>query len=426
MPDARSVALETLAHITTDRIEVDEALARTGFSNLDPRERSFAYTLVMTCLRWGRAADHILMEYMETLLPERKQHAKWAMRMGVVQLRVLGTPDHAAVSETVDLIKSHKADKAFAGLTNAVLKKVAAERPVMQPRNAFPHWFETNWRESYSEDDFNAMAHVMVEEPHLDITVPRDIFTYEKAFAATKMAEMTLRMPAGTSGADVAKMQGYHEGAWWVQDAAAALPVQLLGNINGLDILDLCAAPGGKTAQLVAGGAKVTSIDRSPSRIKRLQENMARLKMTPTIIDADIMKWEPKKTFDAILLDAPCSATGTFRRHPEIGWIRGPREHLRLAGIQRDMLERAWTWLKPGGRLLYAVCSLEPEEGEKQMEWFCEQHANAEVMRPVMSPGIVPAEAWTLKNTLRILPHYGSDMGGYDGFFAACIVKKAP
>lgn len=425
MPDARSTALDVLAHITTDRIEVDEAIARTGFANLDARERGFAFTLVMTCLRWGRAADHLLMAHMETLLPERKQRAKWAMRMGVIQLRVLGTPDHAAVSETVDLMKANKGDKAFAGLTNAVLKKIAAERPVVEPRNAFPHWFETNWRESYGDEDFVAMAHMMVEEPPLDLTIRGDVLEYEKKLGGLRVGERTVRLPKEISGTDVKNLEGYNEGAWWVQDAAATLPVMLLGDVKGLHVLDLCAAPGGKTAQLCAGGATVTAVDRSPSRIRRLQENMQRLNMSPTIMDADIMKWEPQHSFDAILLDAPCSATGTFRRHPEIGWIRGPREHLRLAGIQRDMLERAWQWLKPGGRLVYAVCSLEPAEGEQQMEWFAETHANASIVRPIMTPGIIPQEAWTLKNTVRVLPHYGREIGGYDGFFTACIVKTA-
>lgn len=425
MPSARSVALDALAHVTTDKIEVDEALARTGFNNLPALDKSFAYTLVMACLRWGRAADHILMDYMETLLPERKQHAKWAMRMGVVQLRVLGVPDHAAVSETVDIIKARKGDAAYVGLANAVLKKVAQERPPVQSAKAFVQHYEQSWCEAYGAEDYRAMAEAMVEEPYLDITVPKDIYRFEKELNATKIGEMTLRLPPDTTGGDVRKLPGYAEGAWWVQDAAAALPVQLLGNVRGLDILDLCAAPGGKTAQLIAAGAKVTSVDRSPARIRRLKENMQRLKMEPEIIDADILKWTPKKQYDAILLDAPCSATGTFRRHPEIGWIRNPREGRYLVGTQRDMMEKVWEWLKPGGRFIYAVCSLEQDEGEKQVEWFTGKHRNAQVVRPQMTPGIVPQEAWNLQNMLRILPHYNRGEGGYDGFFAACIVKTA-
>lgn len=425
MPDARSIALDVLTHITTDRIEVDDALARTGFANLDARERSFAFTLVMACLRWGRAADRVLMQYMEILLPERKQYAKWAMRMGVIQLRVLATPDHAAVSETVELMKSSKGDKAYAGLTNAVLKRVAAERPKIEPVNAFPHWFESKWRETYGDVDFVAMADAMVEEPPIDITVPKESDHYLKALNAVRMSDMTLRLPAGTAGNDVVRLEGFRDGAWWVQDAAAALPVRLLGDVKGMQVLDLCAAPGGKTAQLCAGGAIVTSVDRSPSRIARLRENMGRLKMQPTIIDADIMKWEPEGTFDAIVLDAPCSATGTLRRHPEIGWIRNPREQGRLAYMQREMLERVWAWLKPGGKLVYAVCSLEPEEGEKQVEAFLEAHKDASAQRPAIAPGVIPPSAWTLQNTLRILPHYDTMHGGYDGFFAALLTKSA-
>ncbi len=425
MLDARTIALDALTHITTDRIEVDDALSRTGFANLNVRDRGFAFTLVMTCLRWGRAADHLLMAHMETLLPERKQRAKWAMRMGVIQLRVMGTPDHAAVSETVDLMKADKADKAFAGLTNAVLKKIATERPVVEPVHAFPHWLETRWRAAYSDDDFRAMAHVMVEQPPLDITVPKQIYEYEKTLGAHKFGTCTLRMPKEISGGEVAALAGYKEGAWWVQDAAATIPVQLLGDIAGREVLDMCAAPGGKTAQLCAAGALVSAIDRSPSRIKRLRENMDRLKMTPTIIDADVLKWAPKKQFDAILLDAPCSATGTIRRHPEIGWIRSARDDGRMEKVQREMLEQAWEWLKVGGKLVYAVCSLEPSEGEQQMEWFAQTHANAAITRPAMQEGAVPQEAWTLQNTVRVLPHYNAASGGYDGFFCACIVKRA-
>jgi 16S rRNA (cytosine967-C5)-methyltransferase len=410
MTDARSTALQVLTHITTDRIELDGALERTGFSQLTPRDRGFAFRLIMASLRYGRAADAVLKRQMYSLLPERKQRARWVMRMGVVELLVLETPAHAAVSEAVRLIKSHKADKAYSGVTNAVLKKIALARPVLDALSAFPEALIAAWQNAYGFEVTQAIATSLLHEPALDITAingeTRDVL--QQKLGGTPIGLASLRL--GTDITDVTALDGYKEGMWWVQDVAAAQPVTLLGEVKGCDVLDLCAAPGGKTAQLCAAGAYVTAVDRSPARLARLRENMQRLKMNPTIIEADIAQWQPPEgqRFDAILLDAPCSATGTLRRHPDLHWTRDFRDYSRLISSQRTLLERAWEWLNPSGRLVYAVCSLQPEEGEEQLEWFLKNRPDA-----VSEPA----------GMLRLLPHSGNAGCEMDGFFAVVIVK---
>jgi 16S rRNA (cytosine967-C5)-methyltransferase len=410
MTDARSLALQVLTHITTDRIELDDALARTGFAHAAPRDRGFAYRLVMASLRYGRAADAVLAAQMDSLLPERKQRARWVMRMGVVELLVLGTPDHAAVSEAVRLMKSHKGDKAYSGVTNAVLKKIALARPAWDALNAFPETLIASWKNAYGAEATQEISASFLHEPSLDITAIsgeiRDVL--HQTLGGTSFAATSLRL--GTEITDVTALDGYAEGTWWVQDIAAAQPVTLLGDIKGCDVLDLCAAPGGKTAQLCAAGARVTAVDRSPARVNRLRENMQRLKMTPNIIEADIARWQPEQgqRYDAILLDAPCSATGTLRRHPDLHWTRDFSDYTRLISSQRTLLERAWEWLKPSGKLVYAVCSLQREEGEEQIEWFIKNW-----------PDAVSESA----DMLRLLPHSGNAEGEMDGFFAARISK---
>lgn len=424
MLNPRAVALDALTHISTDKIEVEDALARTGFDNLDGRDRGFAYTLLLHTLRWGRAADHVLASYMETLLPERKQRARWAMRMGVVQLRVLATPAHAAVSETVALLKKNKAEKAYSGLANAVLKRIAQDAPTLEPVRALPAWLADSWRRAYGEQALYAMAELMLKEATLDVSVPHNREHWAEALGGRMIGAQSVRLNAEVAARDVTTLPGFEDGAWWVQDVAATLPVHMLGEVKGKHVLELCAAPGGKTSQLCAAGAAVTALDRSPSRMKRLKENMQRLRLQPQCVEADALRWAPDRQYDAILLDAPCSATGTLRRHPEMGWIRGESDHVKLVGIQREMLARAWEWLSPGGALVYAVCSLQPEEGEAQMAWACENLPHATIEKPVLGDEVVPQAAWNEQGTLRLLPHMG-EAGGYDGFFAAKLVKSA-
>lgn len=414
MTDARRIALDALTRITEENREVDDALTDAGIERLEGRERGFAYTLVMNSLRWGRAADALLATYIEKPIPERKHRALWALRMGVVQLLALGVPPHAAVSTTVTLIKKRKPDIAYAGMANAVLKKIAAEGK-LDPLLALPEWMRFRWESSYGAQTARAMAEAIMVEP------PQDISLKEGAsLEGERIGRITVRNQA----TDVTALPGYDEGQWWVQDVASTLPAQLLGEVNGKRVLDACAAPGGKTAQLCASGAEVTALDRSPMRLKRLAENMQRLGFTPTIVEADVMRWQPDALFDAILLDAPCSATGTLRRHPEIGWMRAETDMTKLAGIQSKLLAHAWGWLKPGGVMVYSVCSLETEEGERQVERFLDKHKDATIRAPHLAEGAAPDGAISAEGYLRTLPHHWAEKGGMDGFFAVALQKK--
>jgi len=429
MTDARRIALEALTRITAEGRELDDALADAGIAQAEGRERGFAYTLVMHSLRWGRAADALLAQYIEKPIPERKHRAHWALRMGVVQLLVLKVPAHAAVSTTVALLKKRKPDVAYAGMANAVLKKIAGDG-CLDASAALPEWMRMRWERIYGAQTVAAMAAMLVEEPPLDITLQ------QAAGTAVPLAAPLPASPLQGEGmeigreslrlapTDVTALAGYAEGMFWVQDVASTLPVQLLGEVAGLRVLDACAAPGGKTAQLCARGASVTSLDRSPARLRRLRENMQRLHFTPEVVEADIHDWQPAASFDAILLDAPCSASGTLRRHPELGWMRAESDIAKLAGVQAKLWARCWQWLKPGGRMVYSVCSIEPEEGEEQLAAFLKAHPEAELVPATLSETAAPREAMTPQGTLRTLPHHWAEKGGMDGFFAVCVRKR--
>lgn len=413
MTNPRRVALDALTQITAEGQDVESALGFAGIAALEGRDRGFAYTLVMNGLRWGRAADTCLARYIAKPIPERKHRAHWALRLGVVQLLVLGVPAHAAVSTTVALLKKGKDTAAYAGMANAVLKKLVGE--TLDPADALPEWLRTRWAAQYGAPAMQAMAQAVTAEPMLDLTVkPGTVLEGER------IGTQSIRLPMR----DVTTLPGFTEGAWWVQDMASTLPAQLLGDVSGLRVLDACAAPGGKTAQLCMAGAEVTALDRSPARLARMRENMERLQLAPTMVEADIASWQPAALFDAILLDAPCSATGTLRRHPEIGWQRSAEELERLAAIQAKLLGTVWPWLKPGGRLVYSVCSLEAEEGEAQLAAFLQAHPDAGLIKPHLPEGAAPAGAVSAEGYVRSLPSHWADKGGMDGFFAACLEKR--
>lgn len=413
MTNPRRVALDALTQITAEGQDVESALGFAGIGALEGRDRGFAYTLVMNGLRWGRAADACLAQYIAKPIPERKHRAQWALRLGVVQLRVLGVPAHAAVSTTVALLKKGKDTVAYAGMANAVLKKLAND--TLDPAAALPEWLRTRWAAQYGEPVMQAMAKAVTAEPMLDLTVKPGVTLEGEPIGA-----QSIRLPMR----DVMTLPGFAEGEWWVQDMASTLPAQLLGEVKGLRVLDACAAPGGKTAQLCVAGADVTALDRSPARLARMRENMERLQLAPNMVEADIASWEPTALFDAILLDAPCSATGTLRRHPEIGWQRRPEELERLAAIQAKLLTTVWAWLKPGGKLVYSVCSLEAEEGEAQLDAFLQAHPDAAILPASLPEGAAPEGVVGAAGYVRSLPSHWADKGGMDGFFAACLEKR--
>ena len=413
---ARAQALQLLADMLAHRHTLDEAVAQYPLTGSVP-DQKFTRMLVLTTLRHVGQVDALLARYLAKPLPAKRVSVTHALRLVVVQLLLLKTPSHAAVNETVALVKKGP-HAALAGLVNAVLQKISREQPELPPAiHNLPSWLRVRWEHYYGKDAVVAMAQVASMRP------PLDIHTRLAMEHATRLDAQMLRM--GADHAEVETLAGYHEGAFFVQDVAASYPVRLLGDVRGLRVLDLCAAPGGKTAQLVQAGAIVTALDRSGARLQTLHANMRRLGHAVAVVEADALEWQPDAPYDAILLDAPCSATGTWRRHPEVVHLVRDGDMVELAGLQRAMLTRAWGWLKAGGRLVYCVCSLEREEGEAQAEWFVQHQPDASLVAVDAAATDIPAVCISPQAYLRTRPDMWAEKGGMDGFFAACFVKAA-
>jgi 16S rRNA (cytosine967-C5)-methyltransferase len=413
---ARAAALDLLEAALSRRNGLDEALSRPTLAGLEPRDRGFALAVTMATLRALGPIDRALDARLQKPPPER---VKNILRIGLAQALVLGTPAHAAVATAVDLA-AQGATSGFKGLVNAVLRGVLREPPVLDDPAALPPpWLYARWRAALG-DEADEVAAMIREEPATDLSLKdaRDA----AALAAELEAEI---LPGGTlrtaRRGDVAAWPGFAEGRWWVQDAAAAIPARLLAVQPGEAVLDLCAAPGGKTLQLAATGARVTAVDRSEPRLQRVHENLARLEMEAEVVAAEAGAWPDPRLFDAVLLDAPCSATGTFRRHPDVLWAARPGDIASLAAVQSRLLDAAAARVRPGGRLVYCVCSLEPEEGEAQAAGFLARHRAFAVSPVAPEEGGAPAESLKADGSLRILPHHRA--GGLDGFYAARFIR---
>jgi len=421
--NARVAAAEVLVSVLDDRRPLDEALAITpSFAALEGRDRAFARAIAAAALRRLGSVDAVLARFLERSLPESAAHGRAMLRIGAAQLLVLGTPAHAAVAETVAAANALRQSRGFAKLINAVLRRVAREGgailAALPPGADLPAWLYTRWRASYGAVAAR-IAEALLQEPPLDLTAKSDAHSWAQQLGGVVTPTGSVRLlPAAHARAGIDTLPGFNDGAWWVQDAAAALPARLLGDVRGKAVLDLCAAPGGKTLQLAAAGATVTAVDHAPERLERLKDNLARTQLAATVVCADALKLRAKEKFDAVLLDAPCSSTGTLRRHPDVAWLRRPDELRALSALQAQLLEAAAGFIKPGGALVYAVCSLEPEEGDGVIattlntgRWRRDPVAPGEIAGAV---GFVTAEG-----ALRTLPAHWPEIGGLDGFYAA-------
>lgn len=383
------------------------ALAETH-GDLPPADRARALRLAEAVLRHLEPADRVLDRLLRKAPPLTVRNA---LRLALVE-QALGAPAHGTVNAAVEIIRRGKRTQSFAGLVNAVLRAVPAEAPLAGlPPQRLPRWLRQPLVHVYGRDAVTAMEGVQAAEPPLDLTLRPGFPAPDGAVLPTG----SLRLP-GPSG-QISALPGYAEGGWWVQDAAAALPARLLDPQPGERVLDLCAAPGGKTLQLAASGAEVTALDISAARMQRLTENLARTGLTAETVVADALVWHSAARFDAILLDAPCSATGTIRRHPDLPFIKDGSELPALMALQSALLDRALGWLRPGGRLVFATCSLLPEEGEHQLAAALSRHPHLAAVRKEI-PGIDPAW-WTPEHGLRLRPDFWADQGGMDGFFLA-------
>lgn len=417
---ARQAAAALVFAVTDQGRTLDDALGDTAsFNQLTGPDRGFARAIATGTLRRLGGIDAVLGQLMTRPLEAQAGVARAILRTGAAQLLVLGVAAHAAVSEAVSLANAAPRARPFAGLINAVLRKVAAEgreRLAALPAGTdLPAWLYSRWQLAYGPELAAAIATSLRSEPPLDLSPRGDAAALAAAVGGQVLQNHTVRL--GSDAAPITELPGFADGAFWVQDAAARLPVALLGPTPGQRVYDLCAAPGGKTLQLAAAGAYVTAVDQNDQRLMRLRENLSRTGLAADIVCADARSWRPAEPADAVLLDAPCSATGTLRRHPDVAWLRRPEDLATLTPLQTSLITHAGGLVKPGGILVYAVCSLEPEEGPaiiaqliKAGGWQIEP---ATAFLPPAWGQMIAADG-----TVRSLPCHLPDLGGLDGFYA--------
>ena len=395
-----------------------------GAPPLPPAQRAHAGRLATETLRRAGQADAVLKRFLRRAPPPAAQHA---LRLAAVEILSLGEAPHAAADGAVEALRAQKGGERLTGLVNAVARRLAAEGPapwaaVDAPRANMPGWMWGRLSSAWGGAAARRIAEAHMVPPPTDLT-PKDP-ARDAALAEALGADL---LPTGSlrlrERAQITALPGYETGEWWVQDAAAALPARLLGDVRGLRALDLCAAPGGKTLQLAAAGARVTALDIAAPRLERVAANLARTGLAAEIVAADALDWTPDAPFDVILLDAPCSATGTARRHPDMPHLRANLDLPGLTALQDALLDRAAGWLAPGGRLVFATCSLLPEEGEHRAEAFAARGALATVPADPVALGAPPDWA-SERGFLRTRPDFLSDSGGLDGFFATLFRKE--
>ena len=424
--ESRIIAFDILTAVE-DGVQLDKALtAHDGMAQLEGRDHRFVKLLATTYLRRRGQIEKILSPLMARRPFGAQASANIILGIGAAQLLFLKTSAHAAVNSTVELMRQAGFER-LCGLANAVMRRLTRDGEALlaatHDTENLPDWLRRSWHHYWGKAETNTIAGLAMLPPPLDISVSKDATTWAKKLDGTVLNGQTIRREFD---GDPTQLSGFAEGAWWVQDAAAAVPARLLGQLGGKRVIDLCAAPGGKTAQLIAAGANVTAIDSNRKRLDRLRRNLKRLNMPAKLVLSDGRIFVPDAPVDAILLDAPCSATGTIRRRPDIMGRRSSADITSLQTIQWELATTALTWLKPVGQLVYATCSLQPEEGEDVIAAILAAAGGRYTLDP-----ITPAEAGlfarsiTETGCLRILPGTYEDVGGVDGFFVARLMSVA-
>jgi 16S rRNA (cytosine967-C5)-methyltransferase len=428
----RRLAADILDGVLRRRRSLDDELeghAQAGLAGLEERDRALTRALVATVLRRLGTLRHLIGLFLEQGPPAQAPRVETALLLGAAQILFLNVPDHAAVDLAVQLARADKQAAHFTGLVNAVLRRVAREgaKRLAGLDVAIldtPQWLLARWIATYGETTARAIAIANSREPALDLTVKGDPEQWAVQLGGRVLPTGSVRLIA--HGA-VTALPGFAEGAWWVQDAAAALPARLLGAIAGLRVADLCAAPGGKATQLAAAGARLTAVDRAPARLARLRENLHRLAFAAEFVCADVAEWEAEP-FDAVLLDPPCSSTGTIRRHPDVPWLKQAADIPALAALQRRLIARAVALTKTGGTIVYCTCSLEAEEGENIIADLLARESGVR-RAPIAAAEVFGRDEFITKDgDLRTLPCHLPDadsrLSGLDGFYAARLVKR--
>jgi 16S rRNA (cytosine967-C5)-methyltransferase len=430
---ARLAAAQAIADALTFQRPLEErfAAAETDlrFAALDARDRTLARSIAAVAMRRLGTIRKALALHLRKGLPRRAGALEWTLVAAAAQILFLDLPDHAAVDLAVTATRLDPGAAPFAGLVNAVLRNVArAKDEIVAVSDAFdddtPQWLAQRWKATYGEETARKIAHAHRDEPTLDLTVKSDPEDWALRLGGIVLPTGSVRLSTHTP---IVELPGYADGEWWVQDAAAAIPARLIAVAAGARIVDLCAAPGGKSAQLAAAGAKVTAVDRSAERLKRLAANFGRLRLEAEIAVANALAFEAAP-FDATLIDAPCTATGTIRRHPDVAWTKRQGDLATLGELQSRLIDKAVALTKPGGIIVYCTCSLEPEEGEAQIAALIRR--NPDVRRMPITPAEIGglAECLTPAGELRALPcHLQASeprLSGLDGFFAARLQRR--
>ena len=429
LSNARTAALHCLNSVLLRRKPLHQAFSDNRSMNLlEPRERAFAHLLTNSVLRNLGALDEVIDVLLaRPLAGPDTVRLRMVMRLAAAQLLLLETKDYAVVSNAVSMVETLGGGR-YCSLVNALLRNMARRKATLLPerkrhlRLSTPHWLWQSWGKIFGEEARDSIVEQHMLSPLLAVNVKGDPEEWEQRLQAKRVFGQSLIL---SEGSRVRELEGFAEGAWWVQDPAAALPIRAFGDVRGMEILDLCAAPGGKTCQLAAAGARVTAIDYSQERLKTLQENLERTGFTEITrsVLADLEDFAEQKQYKAVMLDAPCSGTGTIRRHPDILHLKSQEEVKRLHALQCRLLTAAWRSVASGGLLVYACCSLQREEGEEVIERCLPKLGGAEVV-PFSEEEVFGREHFiTEQGFLRTLPFFEKEKGGMDGFFAAKIKK---
>jgi 16S rRNA (cytosine967-C5)-methyltransferase len=426
--DARDHAIAVLRDVLVRRLALDDVMEKVSgqasFAVLSPADQGLARAIAGAGMRGLGFIRRLLADRLRDGLPPGGGLLEPVLVAGAAQILFLDVPDHAAVHTSIEKLKADRQGGRYAGLANAVLRAIAKEGRAALDRldplaDNTPGWLAERWTRAYGEEAARAIARAHLEEPPLDLSVREEAGGWAGRLGGIALPTGTVRLQ---SPGPVPALAGFAEGAWWVQDIAAAQPARLLDAGPGMRVLDLCAAPGGKTAQLAATGALVTAVDRSGPRMRRLEQNLNRLSLSARAMVTDGLDFR-EEPFDRVLLDAPCSATGTIRRHPDVAWNKTLADVAMLSDLQRRLIDHAFGLVAPGGRLVYATCSLEPEEGEQQIAAFLARRSDAQLVA-VIPDQVDGCTEWIRPpGFLRCLPAHLSGRGGCDGFFAAVLQR---
>lgn len=431
---SRQAAAKILAAVIERKTPLDGMLdqehGNPAYRALSDADRALVRAILNSALRHLPRIRAAIASLLQTPLPEGARALDHVLTVAAAQILYLDVPDHSAVDLAVEQAQSDPRNRRFANLVNAVLRRLSREKDAILERvrsvPAMPAWFHERLVAHYGREQADMISEAQLVPAAIDLTVKADPASWAERLGGTVLPTGSVRLP-GFSGS-IPSLPGFAEGAWWVQDAAASIPARLFGDLAGKSVVDLCAAPGGKTAQLILAGARVTALDQSSSRLRRLKGNLERLGLEARTKEIDMAEFQPEELFDAALLDAPCSSTGTTRRHPDVLWTKGPEDVEKLARLQERLLRHALTVVKPGGMVVFSNCSLDPLEGEEIVARVVDDNLSDRV--PITAadwPGLEKAitGAGEFRTTPAMLPLTPPFAGGLDGFYAAVLRRKA-